>query len=338
MTPSAANGTAPLFIVGMPRSGTKLLRAVLNQHSQIAIPDIETEFFPYWARQWTQFGDLSDRARFDRLYADFSAYPFATYLRESGTVVDADRWYADCDRFSPAGVFAALIQQVVDFDATQQRYWGDKSPSYLTHIALLHEHFPDARILHIVRDVRDYCLSINHAWGKSMTRAAQRWSDDVLAAHAQGTALGSQYRLVRYEDVLADPEAEAKAICEFLDLAFEPQITTLNQETENLGDAAGHRRIVKSNTRKYESGMSDRNQTRIESISVRALKAFGYDCPDDVRERRVSGWKMQLLKIRDGLSLVAAGIRERGLIGSLKFVTRYHRISGNRKENRQWLL
>ena len=55
----------PLFVVGMPRSGTKLLRGLLNEHSRIGIPLNETEFLPHWLRSWSAFGDLSSRTAFD---------------------------------------------------------------------------------------------------------------------------------------------------------------------------------------------------------------------------------------------------------------------------------
>ena len=52
----------PLFLVGMPRSGTKLLRALLNRHPNISIMTNETEFLPYLVSHWESFGDLSDFA------------------------------------------------------------------------------------------------------------------------------------------------------------------------------------------------------------------------------------------------------------------------------------
>mgnify|MGYP000529984615 CR=1 FL=1 len=54
----------PLFIVGMPRSGTKLLRDLLNQHPKIHIAEIETHFLPFWFSQWKEFGDLSEKENF----------------------------------------------------------------------------------------------------------------------------------------------------------------------------------------------------------------------------------------------------------------------------------
>ena len=60
----------PLFVVGMPRSGTKLLRGLLNEHSRIGIPLNETEFLPHWLRSWTERGDLSEPAAFERFYAE----------------------------------------------------------------------------------------------------------------------------------------------------------------------------------------------------------------------------------------------------------------------------
>ena len=58
----------PLFIVGIPRSGTKLLRGLLDEHPMIGIPPIEIEFLPYWEKRWRDFGDLSDPYMFSKFY------------------------------------------------------------------------------------------------------------------------------------------------------------------------------------------------------------------------------------------------------------------------------
>ena len=44
--------------------------------------------------------------------------------------------------------------------------WGDKTPGYLLHDELLMQIFPSAKFIHIIRDPRDYVLSVNHTWGK----------------------------------------------------------------------------------------------------------------------------------------------------------------------------
>ena len=77
--------TGPLFIIGMPRSGTKLLRGLLNRHPMIGIPPSETEFFPWLNSHYEQFGDLSVRGRFNRFYKEMGENPlFPAHGRTGG--------------------------------------------------------------------------------------------------------------------------------------------------------------------------------------------------------------------------------------------------------------
>jgi len=220
----------PLFIVGMPRSGTKLLRGLLNRHPLIGVPGVETEFLPWLVHHFARFGDLRARARFDAFYAEMLRHSYFRYRREHGNLVDAGRWHEACTEFSAAGVFEALMRVEVDAPRGGARIWGDKSPSYIDDIPLLKQLYPAAKVLHIVRDVRDYCLSIRKAWGKDMLRAAQRWADGVSKARRDGAALGADYLELRYEDLLARTEQELRRACAFLGVEFEPAMLTLKKE------------------------------------------------------------------------------------------------------------
>lgn len=321
----------PLFIVGMPRSGTKLLRAILNEHPMVAISDIETEFFPYWVANWPSYGSLSDLPSFTRFCADFQSYPFSIYLAERGTPLNSLEWFDTCDSFSPAGVFEALLKLTTNFMPGQHRIWGDKSPTYLLHLGLLRQHFPTARFIHIYRDVRDYCLSIHNAWGKNMLRAAQRWSDDISSARRVGLTFARDYMEIRYEDLLGDPAAESKILCEFLELPYYPDMVQLSVATENLGDARGQSKIVRSNSRKYESGLGYKQRRNIESVALPTLRELGYDVSGDVHQLRIGHLHMGLLRAIDGINLLRSTTKQRGLVSAISFIAGYNRITGNRQ-------
>ena len=216
--------TGPLFIVGMPRSGTKLLRGLLNRHPRIGVSRNESEFLPWLAHRFARFGDLRRRERFDAFYAEMLRHSYFRFQREQGRLIDAGRWHAACAEFSAAGVFEALMRTEVDAPRGSGRIWGDKSPSYIDDLPLLKQLYPAARVLHIVRDVRDYCLSMHKAWGKDMLRAAQRWADGVRKARKDGAALGADYLELRYEDLLARTEPELRRVCAFLGVEFEPRM------------------------------------------------------------------------------------------------------------------
>lgn len=320
--------TGPLFVVGMPRSGTKLLRSLLNRHPLIGVPGVETEFLPWLARHIARFGDLSDRARFEVFYAEMLRHSYFRYRREHGNLIDAARWYEACTEFTAAGVFEALMRVETDAPRGSARIWGDKSPSYIDDIPLLKQLYPAAKVLHIVRDARDHCLSIRQTWGKDMLRAAQRWADGVRKAREAGAALGADYLELRYEDLLARTETELRAVCAFLGVEFEPGMLTLVRPSEDLGDTRGARQVVDGNREKYRRKMAPRTIARIEELAGPVLREYGYELVLPLRPvRRLSALEMRLAQLRDAVGLVLTSRSGWGFWRTALFHLRYFVIT-----------
>ncbi len=320
--PSAYCG--PVFLIGMPRSGTKLLRELLNRHPRISIPDSETEFLPLLAHNWDSFGDLSSPQKFGEFYEQITRKPFFTYQRADNRLVSAADWYRGCKDFTPAGVFEALIRLDVGAAAGGDVIWGDKSPSYIDDLALLKSLYPAARFIHIIRDVRDYCLSIRKAWGKDMLRAAQRWAQSIDGARSAGAQLGCDYMELRYEDLLVDTEIAMRRVSTFLEVRFDAVMLTLTRPTENLGYTRGETRVVANNFGKFLDGMNRRTLARIEALAGETLVGCGYSLAMPAQPRaRLSRLGALFAQMRDAINLVRSGRRERGLVGSLVFHIRY---------------
>lgn len=318
----------PLFVVGMPRSGTKLLRDLLNRHPSIAIPDVETEFLPVLARRTATCGDLSRLDVFRRFCRPLMRSSFFEYRREQGRPIDVQAWHRMCRTFDAAGVFEALIR--IDTGAVygSGRIWGDKSPSYIDDIELLAGLYPAARVLHIVRDVRDHCVSIHEAWGKDRLRAAQRWTDGVLAARRAGQPLGARYMELRYEDLLRDPEARLRQVCTFVGLEFVPRMTTLERPSENLGRASGSIRVESGNLGRFVKQMSPALCARIEAVAGAAMREFGYELSQPAQAlRRLSRARLLLGQLLDAWYLTMSRRREVGLFGALAFRWRHYRTT-----------
>lgn len=311
----------PVFIVGLPRSGTKLLRAILNNHSRIAISRVETELFPYWVSQWNSYGQLQEWDTFRAFSISMERFPYFVYQAEAGRPIPPRLWYDSCAGFSPEHVFEGLIRCELGIAPGMGVIWGDKSPSYVNHLPLLAAHFPTAKFIHIVRDVRDYCLSINKAWGKNMRRAAQRWADSVGAI--RGLELGPRYLEVRFEDLIGDPGAVAERACRFLGVPYERDMVRLGEAVENVGDAKGSTQILQGNHEKYARMMSPEDIRRIEEIAVEVLRSYGYLVTYSGPPHRLSSLQMGLYKLLDGVNLVRSERTSRGLAGALRFYWNY---------------
>lgn len=316
---------APVFIVGLPRSGTKLLRDLLNQHPVVAIPEAETEFLP-WLDAWVAaHGEPADPRRFQSLWTSLRVQQYFQYRAESGRPIDPLAWRMGCRGFDTAGLFEALVR--VDTGTLgADVVWGDKSPSYVDDITLIGRLFPNARVLHIVRDVRDHCASMRLAWGKHVLRAAQSWVDGVHSASMDGAALGARYHEVRYEDLLADAGSTLRSICDFLGLDFRPEMLRLQRASENLGRARGVTRVERSNVGRYREVLSAREVRAIEAIAGPTLAKLGYLVSQPgIGPRRLSRLRLALYRAHDVLRLLQFERRQRGWAGAAMFHWRRYR-------------
>lgn len=206
------------FIVGAPRSGTTLLRFMLDAHSDLAIPP-ETGFVVPCAELASQGGSLEQD-----LVETILHFP-----------PDAPAWG---DFQIPAADFRARIGQLRPLTAAAgvrafyelyaarfgKRRWGDKTPLYCQHLLAIEGLLPEAHFVHLIRDGRDAALSLRPLWfspGNDIKTLGAYWRQAVSAGRTQG-ARCRHYLEVRYKDVVLRTEETLGKICDFLELPFEP--------------------------------------------------------------------------------------------------------------------
>jgi hypothetical protein len=216
-------GGPPLLILGVRRSGTTLLRVMLDRHSQLAVPD-ESYFVPQLADRHLRRVDsdafVDDLRRIDTL-AEWS--------------VPLDEVRARLTRGMTIGAAIATVYAVYAEERGKPR-WGDKTPMYMQNLRLLERLFPDALFVHLIRDGRDAALSflsipkglMTESWMQPRTVAgfAAQWRTEIKAARRLGARVGpNRYLEVRYEQLVADVEGTLRRICQFAGLVYEPGMT-----------------------------------------------------------------------------------------------------------------
>lgn len=310
--------SGPLFLVGSPRSGTKLLRDLLNRNSLVSLCNPESHFIPYL---FGKFGD--DPAVFDvdldQFFADFDETPFQIYSRSMGrpvmTRADFDKLGKAC---SWSDAFEIVLRYYGDGGSASDGIWGDKTPSYVMDMDLLKQIFPTARFLHIIRDPRDVAVSAHKAWGHDMLRVATKWARDIQVAQKTSADLGKDYMAVHYEDLLADPERAMRRISSFIDRPYEAVMISLSVPSENIGGAKGKTFIDSSNHGKYRQQLSPRRQKRIEEIVHRAIEATPYHPEYAIQHRPLSQRRLAWLAVMDGSRSLRHRIRGKGLVDGLR--------------------
>jgi hypothetical protein len=266
-------GEAPFFVVGSARSGTTLLRLILNSHPQLAVPP-ESRFI-------TELLPRSGRVSVE------------TYLKELAAHRRFQSW--DIDKEKVRALLGGKDEVPYPF-AIEMTYrafaqehgksrWGDKTPRYVEHIPQLVSLFPDAQFIHLVRDGRNVALSYAQMdFGpKTVAKAAQIWTRRVSRGIEDGRPLGpTRYCEIRYEDLAGDTETHVKQICEFLGVDFHPQMFDEEERSKGVNDRAKKYNPhvtgqAVSATRSWETDMPPDQVEVFEAIGGDLLQELGYE-------------------------------------------------------------
>ena len=209
----------PIFLVGCARSGTTLLSVMMHAHPRIAMPP-ETRFLVPVYRDRATFGDLTqaDNRRKLALAMTGKGTKFADLDLDRKQVVE------EIVAGPPTiGSAAGILWRRFAADRGKVR-WGEKRPAYWQNMDVILRMFPDAQIIHLVRDGRACVASLKQVdWYSNSARTAMTaWS----LAEARLTRLGRRlpadsYHHLRYEDLLADPRSELQSLCRFLGEDFD---------------------------------------------------------------------------------------------------------------------
>jgi len=200
------------FIVGVTRSGTTLLRLMLDAHPEMAIPP-ETHFVPALIKATRKRGVTCEEAHAivtgHRQWGDFNL--------DSGALLER---YCALDRIDPETTIRAFFELYAEGQGKPR--WGDKTPNYVKRMKQIDRWIPEARFIHMIRDGRDAALSRFKRILKDPPPTgvvAERWVRKIEGARADGAEL--EYIEVQYEALVRDTEPELRRIAEFLELPWD---------------------------------------------------------------------------------------------------------------------
>lgn len=267
----------PVFVVGAQRSGTTMLRLMLNSHSRFAVP-FETDFLaPMFSGTVPSiFSGPDDARRSLDLLAD------EKFSRKGCLVADKQVILS-----RPLRGYSDLLEAVfLEYAHRKSKpRWAIKTPGYVTQIDEINKLFPDARLIHIVRDGRGVALSNRRiSWGSSHTpTVAREWRWQVMIGRKTGRMLGDRYYEVRYEDLVLDTESTLRRLCAFLNEPYDAGMLDYHEAaaTEMPADSLKwHEASISapnaSKADEWRSALPAADQILFDELAGDALDAFGY--------------------------------------------------------------
>ncbi|WP_078085064.1 sulfotransferase family protein [Microbulbifer mangrovi] len=320
------------FLIGAPRSGTKLLRECLNANGGIFIPPAETEFYISFKKNFTKVSTRNLKDQVDFLYRFVCQTPYATFLKlESNHRVCRDSWvrYLTEDWIGDVNVqahFEALLY-ASQFDPSQKVLLGDKSPSYMQVVDVLLSDFEDAKFIFICRDPRDVVLSSSRAWGKSKIRTAKKWAALNAGLPALISKCNSNIHLVKYENLISNPDKTVESVVQFLGVPYDDAWHKRLGITENLGGAKGRRGIFKP-----EQYFHHPKNYIIDGLTADVASQLRYHIDSNFSQRIISKLFYSVLSFPlaffDIFRMFYFDVRKMGLWSGVKFRVSYYLNSG----------
>ena len=287
----------PLFILGNPRSGTSMLRLMLAEHKELAVPP-EAGFMCWFKNKYgtVSASDWQKKGTLAAFTADVAgSKKFETWNLQAADVLSSlalcqPKTYSDACEC----VYWAFARK---FKPSASR-WGDKNNFHCTKVSLLRSLFPSAQFLHIVRDPRDVVCSYREVMNlKSQSpyrpelpiecgQIAEQWVNNVNSVERGAKDLPpAQYQVVRYEDLVNAPEQTLREICAWLDVSFQEQMQKFNERNKALAlepsatmdwklrtlDPANPSRVGR-----HAYDMNVEQRRAVEAVAGETMKRFGY--------------------------------------------------------------
>ncbi len=288
------------FVCGVTRSGTTLLRLMLDSHPEVAIPG-ETHWVPKLIKSFErskQSGEDAANLVIDhKRWGDF--HLDAVELREKIVALDP---------VTAADAIRTFYMTYAEREG-KTRY-GDKTPGYVKEMRRIQRVLPEARFVHIIRDGRDVSLShLRMNWGpESYAESARLWRNRIRKARKMAPDV-NHYMEVRFEDLVGDTEGVLRRVCDFIELDFDPVMLDYHERAEgrlaekardlprkNRPDQPAETRLESHRLAKepprsdridmWRERMSPEEVAEYEAVAGDMLVTLGYELSTDAGRKR----------------------------------------------------
>lgn len=303
-----------VFIVGCARTGSTLLRQIMNKNERLCLAS-ETHFLRRWShcgrdKQIAKFGDLSNDANVAKLVAALysdewtPATGYWGWLKSTIDRLAFTRRILDSDRGDRA-IFTAMLE--IFAEAKQGQYGdelvlGEKTPAHLYSVPTLFEWFPNSKVIHTFRDPRGIFVSTlkrmqTSRWGirakypslpkklvdplinpLTVMFTTRSWFDAVKLHAEYQQAYGDRYMLVRFEDLISAPERRVRDICAFVGVPYESRMVdeVIVVSSSYQDQRRGASGFDTQNVNRWRAHIDPVARTWFSILGRKHLKTFGY--------------------------------------------------------------
>ena len=275
------------FILGNPRSGTTLLRLILNNHSLIGVPP-ESGFLQWWHKKYYKWSenDTKDDNKINLLLDD---------ILSSKKIEDWKLNRPNLKNFilsKKPKDYSEIITAIYKFYTNNKLIIGDKNNYYIHHLEELNLIFPNAKYIHLIRDGRDVACSYKNInklnpnlkyipkVSSNIIDIANEWNNNIITIEKFIQNYNSI--TIRYEDLISTPIETLKQVCTFLEVKYEDKMLSYYQNNDEPSSTLQWKEKTKEsidekNKKKYLSLLSYEEIKKFNEIANVTLEKFNYD-------------------------------------------------------------
>lgn len=312
----------PVFIGGPDRCGKTTLRACLVSHPRLSIPAVGSNMWSYF---YGQYGDLGRAGNLDRCLSALMRYKHVRFL-------DPDP--ARIRREFAAGppTYGRLFALIHEHHAEREGKprWGDQTGLIERYADVIFAEFPEARMIHMLRDPRDRYHASLELWPDGKGRAggaAARWVYSARLARRNLRRYPGRYLIVRFEDLIRQTEETLRAVCEFIGETYSPAMPAMDGAPE-YRDKRAHGRALRPGESPlsdayiglYRDSIPPRELAFLQRAAAREMALFGYapdalDLPAADRRRLALEYPLNVARMAAWRGIEAAHQRWPGVFG-----------------------
>jgi hypothetical protein len=250
----------PIFIGGLAHSGKTPLRLMLSAHPDLAL----TRQTYMWTHFYERYGDLAQAANLDRCLGDM--------LRHKGIKALSPEPKRIRSEFSGGALTYARLFEIFHRQHAEQigkTRWGDQLGFVERFADVIFAAFPNAKMIHMIRDPRErhnVATSVSRSRKGKVGWNVARWLHSADLTCKNQKLYPDNYKVVRYETLMAEPEKTIREICDFLDEEFLPAMV----QREDLNVASNEK-----NTHRVTNGSKSlANDGSVSGLDIKFTQTY----------------------------------------------------------------
>ncbi len=273
-----------VLMIGTQRSGSNLLRLILNQVPTVAAPHPPHILQRLMPLQWA-YGNLRNQAAFMQLVDDVCRLVELNPVPWENVNLDRAEIMARCRGNSLVAIFAAIYDTCAK--AWNADTWCCKSLANVHYFSEINDYLPYVKYLYLYRDGRDVAVSFKKAvvGQKHFYHIAQEWGKAQRAAlKIREQVSHEQFLAFSYEELTTNSQLILGNLCDFLNVEYNPSMLDFHQSNEALTTASSSslwsnvtNQMMKKNSKKFLTQATEEEVRIFELVAGDVLDSLGYE-------------------------------------------------------------